>query len=302
MRNLNLDQLQTLVAIADLGTLAAAAQALHLAPPTVSLHLNELESRLGTTLVVRGRRQANLTAAGELLVQGGRRLLTDTDALLDQIRRRAAGQAGLLRLGATAGVSPMLLPQALERLAREWPGLEVKLDVLSSEKAMARLLAGTLDIAIVALPQKANAGVKLIPWRRDEMVAFLPQAWKVPARITPPWLAERGWMGFDTATQMHRLVAAWFGKAGLNPRPHMEVNYPLALKSLVAAGQGVAVLPLEHPDDAQPVNGMQVRPLSPPLMRELALAYRTRAQSQDVALAGVLQMLKSFARTTRMPR
>ena len=58
MRNLNLDQLQTLIAIADLGTFAAAAQALHLAPPTVSMHIKELESRLGAELVVRGRRQA----------------------------------------------------------------------------------------------------------------------------------------------------------------------------------------------------------------------------------------------------
>ena len=54
MRNLNLDQLQTLIAIADLGTFAAAAQALHLAPPTVSLHIKELESRLEAELVVRG--------------------------------------------------------------------------------------------------------------------------------------------------------------------------------------------------------------------------------------------------------
>ena len=55
MRNLNLDQLQTLIAIADLGTLAAAAQALHLSAPTVSLHVSELESRLGVTLLHRGR-------------------------------------------------------------------------------------------------------------------------------------------------------------------------------------------------------------------------------------------------------
>ena len=71
MRNLNLDQLQTLIAIADLGTFAAAAQALHLAPPTVSLHIKELESRLEAALVVRGRRQAELTPAGEVLVQEG---------------------------------------------------------------------------------------------------------------------------------------------------------------------------------------------------------------------------------------
>ena len=47
MRHLNLDQLQTLVTIADLGSFAAASQALHLAPPTVSLHVRELEQRLG---------------------------------------------------------------------------------------------------------------------------------------------------------------------------------------------------------------------------------------------------------------
>lgn len=51
MRQLNLDQLRTLIAIADLGTFAAAAQALHLAPPTVSLHVKELESWLDTPLL-----------------------------------------------------------------------------------------------------------------------------------------------------------------------------------------------------------------------------------------------------------
>jgi len=301
MRNLNLDQLQTLIAIADLGTLAAAAQALHLAPPTVSLHISELESRLDTTLLVRGRRQASLTAAGEVLVEGGRRLLAGTDDLREQVKLRAEGCAGLVRLGTTAGVSTQLLPQALEALARDSPGLKMKLDVLGSAQAMARLQAGTLDIAIVALPQAATAGVKLIPWRSDPMVAFLPASWKVPARLTPQWLAERGWMGFGPATQMYRLIAAWFGQAGLNPRPCMELNYPAALKSLVAAGQGAALLPLEHPDDVRPGNGIQVRPLSPPLVRQLALAYRA-TRPQEVTIAGVLRTLGEFGgrRTRRL--
>ena len=53
MRNLNLDQIQTLIAIADLGTFAAASQALHLAPPTISLH-KELEAHAEVPLVLRG--------------------------------------------------------------------------------------------------------------------------------------------------------------------------------------------------------------------------------------------------------
>src|SRR5690349_17987491 len=73
MRELNLDQLRTLVAITDLGTFSAAAQGLHLAQPTVSLHVSELESRLGTPLVVRGGRRVEPTPAGAMLVERARR-------------------------------------------------------------------------------------------------------------------------------------------------------------------------------------------------------------------------------------
>ena len=153
MRNLNLDQLQTLIAIADLGTFAAAAQALHLAPPTVSLHIKELESRLEAELVVRGRRQAELTPAGEVLVQEGRQLLQAADDLVERVRRRACGREGVVRVGVSAGVSTQLLPRMLEALAQRSPGVEIRLEAVGSAESMQRLKAGSLDIGIVASPQ-----------------------------------------------------------------------------------------------------------------------------------------------------
>lgn len=296
MRNLNLDQVQTLVAIADLGTLAAAAQALHLAPPTVSLQISELESRMGAALVVRGRRQASLTPAGQVLVDGGRRLLAAADELMEQVQRRAQGLEGVVRLATTAGVSAGLLPPLLELLARESPGVDVKLDVLSSAEALARLRAGTLDVAIVALPLADSGGVQIHPWRTDPMVVLIPPDQDVPAQATPQWLADQRWMSFGPATQMYRLIAGWFAQAGLNPRPRMELNHPLALRSLVAAGQGVAVLPLEEPkvagqDGAN--EGLQVRPLSPPLLRKLGLARRA-SDVHDTAIQAVWSALASF--------
>ncbi|ULR87759.1 LysR family transcriptional regulator [Comamonas sp. B21-038] len=122
MRNLNLDQVQTLVAIADLGTFAAAAQALHLSPPAISLHIKELETRMDTALLVRGRRQAVLTAAGELLVAHGRKLLDASDELIDLVQRRASGREGLVKVGVSAGVSTRLLPMMLEQLSSRSPG------------------------------------------------------------------------------------------------------------------------------------------------------------------------------------
>ncbi|CAN7303562.1 LysR family transcriptional regulator [Acidovorax sp. LjRoot117] len=305
MRNLNLDQVQTLIAIADLKTLAAAAQALHLAPPTVSLHISELESRLGTTLVVRGRRQASLTAAGQVMVDAGRRLLAAADEAVEQVHRRAQGLQGVVRLATTAGVSAGLLPPLMQWLAQQSPGVDVKLDVLSSAESMARLVAGTLDLAIVALPQASGSGVQVDAWRSDPMVALVPAAWPAPPQVTPQWLADQRWMSFGPATLMYRLTAGWFAQAGLNPRPRMELNHPLALRSLVVAGHGVAVLPLEQPGVAgqhgEPDGAeLQVRPLHPPLLRELGLARRS-ADAQDPAILAVWRALDTFANVAAPP-
>lgn len=294
MRNLNLDQLQTLVAIADLGTFAAAAQALHLAPPTVSLHIKELESRMQANLLVRGRRQADLTPAGAALVQEGRKLLAASDDLIELVQRRAAGREGMVKVGVSAGVSTRLLPLMLEALAQRNPGVDIKLEAVGSAEAMLRLKAATLDVAIVASPQPVMADIELTPWRNDDMVVLVPASWDAPERVTPDWLAGRRWASFAPATQMHGLIAAWFGQAGHNPRPLLTMSYPGALKSLAAASQSAAILPLEEVQDQLETLGVQVRHLQPPLTRPMAVARR-RSPSPHAAVQSVLDVLAAFS-------
>ncbi|WP_066265221.1 LysR family transcriptional regulator [Hydrogenophaga palleronii] len=294
MRNLNLDQLQTLVAIADLGTFAAAAQALHLAPPTISLHIKELESRMQASLLVRGRRRAELTPAGEVLVQEGRKLLVASDDLIDLVQRRATGREGMVKVGVSAGVSTRLLPLMLEALAQRNPGVEIKLEAVGSAEAMQRLKAATLDVAIVASPQPAMSDIELTPWRNDDMVVLLPASWNPPEHVTPDWLAGRRWASFAPATQMHGLIAAWFGQAGHNPRPFLTMSYPGALKSLAAASQSAAILPLEEVQDQLHTPGVQVRHLQPSLTRPMAVAHR-RSPPPNPAVQSVLGVLAAFS-------
>ena len=116
MRELNLDQLRTLVTIAELGSFAAAARTLHLAAPTISLHVAELESRLGAALLLRQRQRVVPTGVGEGLIERARRLLADADAALDEVARQVEGRAGRVRLGASTGALAWLLPQALETM------------------------------------------------------------------------------------------------------------------------------------------------------------------------------------------
>lgn len=299
MRELNLDRLRTLLAVADLGSFAAAAQALHLAPPTVTLHVAELESRLGAQLLVRGHRQVAPTGIGSSLIERARRLLAEADEALDAVRRQVQGRAGRVRLGASTGAIAHLLPQALQTLAADHAGIDVQVVVLTSAETLTRLTAGTLDIGIVALPQAPLAGVELHPWRRDPVLAFLPAGWAVPARVTPAWLAAQPLILNDASTRLSRLSSDWFARAGEHPRPRIELNYNDAIKSLVAAGYGAALLPHEASAPA-PEPRITVRPLRPALWRPLGLAYRRGAD--DGATRQVLQVLRLLDGGTGLSR
>ncbi|WP_188589136.1 LysR family transcriptional regulator, partial [Achromobacter denitrificans] len=217
MREISLDRLRTLVAIADLGSFAEAARALHLAPPTVSLHVSDLETRIGAPLLSRRRGQVRPTAIGETLLERARRLLAEADQALEDVQRQVQGLAGRVRLGASTGAIAHLLPQALETLGRNHPGIDVQVAVLTSQETLLRLADGSLDVGLVALPQPPLDGLVLRPWRRDPVMAFLPASWRAPARIAPAWMAERPLILNDTSTRLSRLTAEWFAAAGLNP-------------------------------------------------------------------------------------
>lgn len=281
MRQLNLDQLRTLVTIAELGSFAAAAHKLHLAAPTVSLHVAELESRLGTALLLRQRRRAVPTGVGLGLIERARRLLADVDLALDEVARQVEGRAGRVRLGASTGALAWLLPQAIEAMAQEHPDIDVQVAVLTSQDAVARIQEGLLDVALVALPQAAVRGVRIAPWRRHPVMAFVPRTWSTPRTITPAWLAARSLILNDAGTRLHRLTMDWFAAAGEQPQARIELNFNDAIKSLVAAGYGAALLPCEGTSTALDAR-VTVAPLKPRLWRQLGLAYRTGPQEPAV--------------------
>ena len=296
MREINLDRLRTVLAVAQLGSFAAAARALHLAPPTVTLHVAELESRLGTPLLLRGRQRVTPTAAGRVLVERGAALLADLDELVAEVQLHAKGRRGRVRIGASTGAIAHRLPQALHALGADAAGIDVQVSVTTSAEALARIAAGTLDIGIVALPQPRLAGVALRPWRRDPVVAVLPADWDAPKRVTPAWLAARPLILNDPSTHLSRLGADWFARAGLHPQARVALNYNDAIRSLVAAGWGASLLPRED-EAAGGDPRLQSRPLSPPLWRPLGLAWHPR--SDEGAVRRVLQALQAAGATPR---
>ncbi len=282
MRELNLDRLRTLVAICDLGSFAEAARVLHLAPPTVSLHVADLEAHIGAPLLVRKRGEVRASGVGEVLVERARRLLADADETLAAVQRQVQGLEGRVRLGASTGAIAHLLPRALEALGRDHPGIDVQVAVLTTQETLARLASGALDVGLVAWAPASRGGaqppvpgVTVQPWRRDPVMAFVPARWATPARATPRWLAQQPLILNDEGTSLSRIVGEWFARAGEHPKARIQLNYNDAIKSLVAAGYGATLLPTEAAADALHDPRIAVVPLRPALWRPLGLAHRS---------------------------
>lgn len=292
MRELSLDRLRTLVAIADLGSFAAAARALHLAPPTVSLHISELEERIGAPLLLRQRSQVRPSGIGATLVARARQLLAAAEQALEEVGRQVQGLAGRVRLGASTGAIAYLLPQVLERLGQSHPGIDVQIHILTSQETLSQLVEGSLDIGLVALPQSPVGGLTVKPWRRDPVMAFVPAAWHAPRVVTPTWLAAQPLILNAPETRLSRLSAEWFAAAGEHPVPRIQLNFNDAIKSLVAAGYGATLLPHEASAQGRTVPldpRIVMRPLRPALWRPLGIAHR--AAQLEPATLHVLQAL-----------
>jgi DNA-binding transcriptional LysR family regulator len=296
MRNLNLDQLQALREVVGLGSFSAAAEKLRLTQPAVSLQIRELEKRLGVQLIERMGKRAFATAAGEELIAHAKRLAQEAEQALAAMRRHRDGWLGRARLGTSVAVCTYLLPPVLARLRREHRDLEVAIAVGTTENVVSRILDNELDLGVVTMPVKEHPSIEVEAIREDPMMAFFPgEERNLPKHATPQYLAGRDLILNQRLSQTYKIIAHWFETAGIELRPIMELGNTEAIKTLVAAGVGVGVLPLERKQGILVYGKTLVRPLKPGLMRRLGIVKR-REKPLEMALKIVYDALLTLSK------
>jgi DNA-binding transcriptional LysR family regulator len=294
MREFNLDQLRTFLAIVDLGSLSKASSALNLAQPTISLHLKELESRLKVRLLQRNRQGVAVTPAGAILVDHARELLSLADKATTALRNFREGATGVVRLGASAGLIAHHMPALLQQITTHRPDIRIELAITTTAMAVEKLSNGQLDLALIGSTAR-QTGLTLAKWSAEPLVAYVPTSWQVPRRITAAWLQAQPLLMNEPGSALHHQTLQWFAKAGVLPRAHIALNNGEALKNLVAAGYGAAILPLESSAQEVPA-GIQIHPISPAIKRLTYLAYK-RSTSMPDALQAVIEILRKFKKS-----
>lgn len=221
---LDLDLLKTLVAVAETGNFSAAAARVFRTPSAISMQVKKMEDILGRPLFVRDSRSVELTPDGAFLLEHARRMLAlNREAVARFVQPHVQG---VVRLGAPDDCAERFLPGMLRRFAESHPRVTVNVTVDGSDRMLAMLGAGRLDMALIT----CEAGTQ-----RDAEVLFREQL---------IWAACRGGVAVE---QDPLPVSVWeegcvWRQAGLDGLTAAGRDWRVAFQSAHISGQRAAIL------------------------------------------------------------
>jgi DNA-binding transcriptional LysR family regulator len=244
---MELRHLEYFVTVAEERSFTRAAARLHVVQSGVSAAIKALERELDAPLLDRTSKRVALTDAGAALLPMARAALDAARAARDAVDEVRGGLRGSLRLGTLASIQLLDMPALLGRFHRIHP--DVTLQLLVSPRGTAGLLdeltGGNLDVALVSVPGRPPAGVRIrqLLWRRLDLV--LPAGHRLAGRseIRIEDLADEPFVDFPIGYGNRVVVDRAFTAAGVDRHVAVEVTDLSTGADYVRQGLGVAILP-----------------------------------------------------------
>ena len=278
---MTLQELRYLVAVAEEGQVARAAERCHVGQPTLSTQLKKLEGTLGVQLFERGPRGLTPTAAGAPIIAQARIVLEEVQKLREFARTAQDPMAGTLRVGVIPTLGPYLLPHLLPAIRKTYP----KLRLLLSENLTAQLIEALrghmLDCALIALPVTPE-GLETMELFREPFELALPAGHGLAKkkRVQPQDLADENLLLLAEGHCLRDQALDVCGAAMRASREEVQATSLETLRQMVAAGIGCTLLPrLSTLGGARPDKRLiELRPFaSPEPARLVGLVWRVRS-------------------------
>jgi DNA-binding transcriptional LysR family regulator len=238
---MTLQQLRYFLTAADKGSFSAAAQALHLAQPSLSDQIRRLESELGVALFTRAGRRLVLTEAGRMLRPHADRTLAAAEDAVESVKEVRTLTGGTASFGTFGSAHHYLLGGLVQDFRRRHPDVRVRVVGQNSAEVADAIRDGTLEAGLIALPID-DRGLEVRPSIRDEnhYISASPQRLTKPKTIeeiaaAPLILYDARWGALDP---MRRQLSERAQRAGVRIEPQIEVEYITAALDLAARRLG----------------------------------------------------------------
>ena len=245
---MELRHLRYLVAVAEELNFSRAARRLHLSQPPLSRQIRDLEAELGVTLFERAASKVRLTPAGDYVYHEAKRLLEQSEQLIQQARRVAAETQHELQIGYIANVHGRLVIDAATRFRKTHPSVVVRVSDLSTADQVERLANGKLDLGFVGFadgPREQGLQVECIG--TTQAIVALAQDHPLARHKTQPLRRFQSesfvTIQEDSFPGARDLLMKFCAEAGFRPRIVHEAGQPIDVLNLVAMGAGVALVP-----------------------------------------------------------
>ena len=244
---MELRHLQFFVAVAEELSFTRASRRLHVVQSGVSSAIQGLERELGAVLFDRDRHRVALTDAGQALLPEARATLAAAQAAQDAVAQASAGLRGTLTVGTMTSTGPVNLPQLLGRFHASYPEVAVHLRQAAAGSAgLARqVIAGELDLALLALPGQPPSGLRLRPVSEEPLALICAPGHPLAGQqaVELPRLAGETFVDFPPGWGNRIVADRAFAAAGLDRHVPFEVADFGSAAELVRHGLGVAFIP-----------------------------------------------------------
>lgn len=236
-----LAQLESFFWVARLGTTQAAARQLHLAQPTISLRLRDLETALGVRLFERLGRGLRLSPEGSELLERVGVVLAEV-ARIGELSGRTDTLRAIVRVGVPETFALVCLPPLMRVLQQAHPLLRLEIVVATSAHLEEQLLDGQLDTAFMVNPT-SGPRLRLLPLGAQETTWLAAPSFGLGAAIRPQDVRHLPIISNPHPSPMHGQITEWFRSAGFEPPRLSFCNSLTVIAHLVEQGVFVGFLP-----------------------------------------------------------
>jgi DNA-binding transcriptional LysR family regulator len=269
---MELDQLRSFVAVAEVRSFTRAASLAHLTQPAISRQIARLEGELGVRLFERYGRRVECTPDGKLLLPLAKAIVARTDDAARMMREHAGMVSTRVRVGSTGTVFGHLLSPILASFIKTYP--KVHLDLIERDDTLLEegVFNGELDCAIITAWGSSRAACTHL-LKEEILLVCRPDYWAAgQSSVSLADLAEEPFLLPGHSLNTANLLLDACRRAGFEPKVPYRANYIELSKALVRQGLGVALLPRMF-IPPQTLDGLVAIPLKEHITRDLELIY-----------------------------